>query len=347
MKICRTLPVALALFVAACTADRNDVSTRSLDHEGKVAQRLINGTADAKDPAVVLIVMRSSPTSRDVRVACTGTVVSPHIVLTAAHCVDPRVAGKGQYGVFVGDNINDDAQAADPKRFFTAKATHFDPVFDPANQPPEGGNDLGVVETAAALPVTPLPMNRAPLGMEVVGTKVRVLGAGLTSPDADVSGQLFEFSTLVTGVDAEHLLFDDPQRSLCNGDSGGPSLVMKDGREVIVGVHSFVSHATSCTGVGYDQRLDAHVASFVDPYIRAADPGFDVGANATAPDDAGAIAVEDAAAPPPAEAVPAEDKATTTAGCATGGARGEGGTLTLGVFALLALAARRRRCTRA
>jgi len=61
---------------------------------------------------------------------------------------------------------------------------------------------------------------------------------------------------------------------MCEGDSGGPTLATLNGREVVVGVHSFVEHDTSCTGDNYDERVDKYASTFVDPFIEAADPGF-------------------------------------------------------------------------
>ncbi|HEY6458704.1 MAG TPA: trypsin-like serine protease, partial [Polyangiaceae bacterium] len=45
-----------------------------------------HGTSDASDPAVVAIV------TSDGVVACSGTVIDPHFVLTAGHCIVPEIA---------------------------------------------------------------------------------------------------------------------------------------------------------------------------------------------------------------------------------------------------------------
>ena len=106
------------------------------DQVRSVEERVVGGTFDAADPAVVMILMRANATSSDVKIVCTGTIVAPHVVLTAAHCLDPRVAPAGQYGVFTGDDSTDPTEWSDSTNFFTAKETHFDPKFDPANPPP-------------------------------------------------------------------------------------------------------------------------------------------------------------------------------------------------------------------
>src|SRR5215471_7034567 len=46
-------------------------------------ESITNGTVDPGDPAVVAIV-----TSDGITAHCTGTLVLPHTILTAAHCLD-------------------------------------------------------------------------------------------------------------------------------------------------------------------------------------------------------------------------------------------------------------------
>jgi hypothetical protein len=332
------LILPLGLLLGAC-ADAPKEST------GVSSSPLIGGTADAHDPSVVMILSRSSPTATDVRLLCTGTIVSPHVVLTAAHCVDPRVTGSGQLGVFTGSDIDDPTQANDPKRFFTAKGSMFDPAFDPANVPPAGGDDIGVIVVRTPLPGTPVPINRDALGQDAAGSQVRLVGAGKTDPSTDSSGKVFELRSAITSVDDAHLVFDGSMGTLCGGDSGGPTLLERSGKEVVVGVHSYGEHATSCTGRSYDERVDVHAASFVDAQMKAADPDFQpenvspMPASGD-PNDAGAEAE------PPAVAA-ASPTTTTKSGCAVGhGAPGREAATALAVLGV-ALLARRRLTSRA
>src|SRR5947209_8323757 len=56
-------------------------------------QPIVGGTVSADDPAVVLIL--GAKPGAPIATLCTGEVVSPHVVLTAAHCVSPALVGDG------------------------------------------------------------------------------------------------------------------------------------------------------------------------------------------------------------------------------------------------------------
>src|SRR4051794_37673594 len=63
------------------------------DPTGEGDDAIIGGTTDNGDPSVVaLFAHQPGATSGSL---CTGTVISSTKVLTAAHCVDPRVVGAG------------------------------------------------------------------------------------------------------------------------------------------------------------------------------------------------------------------------------------------------------------
>jgi hypothetical protein len=277
--------------------------------------------------------MRPAPTSPDVRYICTGTIVSPHVVLTAAHCVDPSVTGPGQLGIFAGNDLDDAEQVADASRLFTAKKSAFDPDFDSKSL--YGGHDIGVIVTSKALPSTPVPIRRAPIGSDDIGAAIRVVGAGKTVASDDSStGRLFEFSSSIGGIDDWRLIVGD--ETLCGGDSGGPSFLVENGRDVLVGVHSFGEHATTCTGRSYDERVDVH-ADFVDLQIKSADPDFEP-ENVTLPDDGG-TGVTEVATP---DASPAASSEPAKSGCAMRPPHEATGSMPLGLLALGLVVARRR-----
>jgi hypothetical protein len=283
----KTLLVYLS-FVGAlgCVGPSESTAPESTSSEpvDTVSQPIIGGTADVGDPAIVLVFVQNTTQGA----GCSATVVSPHVLLTAAHCLDPAVvdatvAEPHTYYVFLGDDINSASEANDPQNFVMVEKTVFDPLFSfqPgfATQP---SHDIGVVITATALTMPPLPMNRTPLGPEWVGQPVRVVGYGLSTPgDINTSETKRMGMTTFAGIDAEYDWQDAMIPHTCEGDSGGPTLIMRNGIESVAGVHSWIQHAMSCTGDAYDMRADVDAVPFVDPFIAQYDPGFVVPSDAS------------------------------------------------------------------
>jgi uncharacterized protein (TIGR03382 family) len=316
----------LSLFatVAACSAREEPTGTTS--------QALVSGAKDTQDVAVVQVLIQhaTNPTP-ETSFQCSGTVVSPHVVVTAAHCLSPDIVGPGEsWYVFYGDDSNDPAELSDRHNFGYAKSVTPHPDFDPKSIGSADAvkGDLGVIVLLDPAPVTPIALaHDAP----AVGAEVHVLGYGMRTPgDAATTGVRSDTTQTIAAVDARSLSFAGGAHSLCEGDSGGPSLL--GGK--LAGVHSYIEHATSCTGMNYDARVDAY-AAWIETAIRSADPSFlppepvDAGVDAST-DDAGAPG--DSAAPPPGG---------SSGGCAAS-PRSPVGALVLALMASLAVARRRR-----
>ena len=137
------------------------VSTAACGGQGGLgeAQRpIIGGTDDTGDPSVVLVVI-STPGGGSA--LCTSEVVSPHVLLTDAHCVDPAgpIGPGATFQAFFGDNIRG-PEGADATRYINITETDYDMGFNPSNV--TVGHDIAVAILASAAPVPPLPMNRTP-----------------------------------------------------------------------------------------------------------------------------------------------------------------------------------------
>src|SRR5689334_21679564 len=105
MKLIRT-GLCLGLLLAGCQAGTVDDPS-----SGDSADPIIGGASDTGDPAVVML--RGTFGG-----FCTGTLVSPTVVLTAAHCVE----GGDTTSVGFGTNGN--------SRTVAAKETHYNPNWD-------------------------------------------------------------------------------------------------------------------------------------------------------------------------------------------------------------------------
>ena len=277
------------LLASACTMPGNPESgPRPSVSRGAI----VGGTKDTGDPGVVLLYGEKKNSNS--ASLCTGEVVSPHVVLTAAHCVDPAVLGTGYtFSIFLGDDLNNQQQVNNASNWVDVASTDFNMAFDVNNL--EGGNDIAVAITATALPVTPIAINTDPITNSDMNATLRLVGFGVTSmpTQTDTSGTRRQVSTTLQQFDSKFLAFGDATHNTCEGDSGGPAFMTRNGKELIVGVTSFGDQ--NCQQGGVDTRVDSYYTSFIAPRIMMADgslpnpgnPSTTDGGTSTSPGDMG------------------------------------------------------------
>jgi len=254
--------VAASLAFAACTSDFS---------VGQRTQSIINGTVDSSDAAVVLIF--SQVPNSQFGSLCTGEIISPHVVLTAAHCVDPATVGSGaKFFVFPGTQLTMHTSGAD---FLAVAEVHYDMAFNPSD--PTAGHDVGVVILQAPTAIPPVAYNRTPLPQSMVGQPARLVGYGVTQVTTDLAADSMTAGTRrqapskLASIDGIVLNFLDMQHNICEGDSGGPAFMNVNGREMIVGVTSYGYQGCPLSAPGTDTRVDVY-ADFIDPWVLKFDP---------------------------------------------------------------------------
>ena len=135
------------------------------------------------------------------------------------------------------------------------------------------GFDIAVVVTKSALGRPALPMNRVALGQGDVGKPIRFVGYGQTkASNPDSAGRRYETTLSITEVSSKLIDSSSNSSATCNGDSGGPGFIKRNGVEYIAGVDS--TGSALCNGANSSTRVDLFAKSFVDPYIQMYDPGF-------------------------------------------------------------------------
>lgn len=177
-------------------------------------------------PHLVMVLSKSSNRHG----ACTGSVIAPHVVLTAAHCV----AGKQQIAIAYPEDGSHVLQRV------TAIAVH--PNFSPRARV---SIDLALVRLEGALPdrFVPLALDQ---GAEVhaVGARQEVAGFGLKADQDEASAGILR-SAQVEVLPRLYPRFLRLGRSglggldgfaICTGDSGGPVLTDAGEGRRIVGV---------------------------------------------------------------------------------------------------------------
>jgi MYXO-CTERM domain-containing protein len=252
-----TLPAARAAFglawaVAGCGGQPSLGSTERVDRLG---EPIINGHADSwpNDPAVVRI---EGPNG-----GASGTLVSPHVILCAAHTID----GGGSFTIYFGDN-----QSSPVATVMSSQS-----VQDP-NYVMDQHNDTGVIvlpsSFTAPSPATPVPMAES-IPMSAIGMTARIVGFGYDTPSGG-SGTKRDGTEPVTSLDSNWVVLTagSAMQSECSGDSGGPALLDLGCGPVIIGTVNRHLDSGACQ-IGNYQRVDIE-QSFVNAQIQMADPGF-------------------------------------------------------------------------
>lgn len=165
---------------------------------------------------------------------CSGTLVGPRTILTAAHCI--AAVPPTSYRVFVGGSLRTDI-----------KTLSAHPDFDDALPPSHKGNlasDVGIITLASpVVGVAPLPLLTD--ASIAVGSRGIVLGFGLNESPYNAGTERLDppgqFG-IITVEDSNPFYILSRHRtsgvSLCPGDSGGPLVFSLSGRPAIAGVAS-------------------------------------------------------------------------------------------------------------
>ena len=158
--------VLAVMLLASCSDDGgssdNTGRCSAIELTDTPAAKIINGTPCSglsKSPVVVLL--KNMPDGQTG--ACSGTMLSPNKVLTAAHCLD----GAASIDILFGT-------ATEKFSFVTASSWNTHPSFSRDTY----SDDIGIVHSPVSLPVPNLPIltSSAPKN----GDKVSIFGYGIT-----------------------------------------------------------------------------------------------------------------------------------------------------------------------
>jgi V8-like Glu-specific endopeptidase len=233
--------VMLAAGCAACGAE-------SPSQPGPTAQRaaaIVHGAPTSHDPATVALVPRGLLCGARLAAFCTGALVAPRAILTAAHCLEGR--RPADYRVFFGSAVDGPGTSLD----VVAAVVH--PAYDAIT----GANDVAVLTLGTPSGVVPVPMASA-VDATLVGRTVRLVGFG--RDDSGATGTARAGTAVVTSLDAGVFHYAPSPANTCGGDSGGPTFYDAGDGERLVGVTR--SGDEACASSGTATRIDA-VADFV------------------------------------------------------------------------------------
>jgi hypothetical protein len=210
---------------------------------GTIGIGIVNGVpcSTAASP-VVLVNMRGQdgvPTG-----SCSGTVIAPRAILTAAHCLAGSV---GSVRIFLGTGTE-----------ITARSFAAYPGYR-ENDP--SALDAGVVLMADDIGRTPVPLL---LSRDArVGETAIIAGWG--KDQNEITSTLRAGSTTISAVTATQLQteYSATASSICSGDSGGPLLV-QEGAWAVAGITSAVSTTACNFGTNYFANVgNPSITSFI------------------------------------------------------------------------------------
>lgn len=209
------------------------------DRLGANQDDIVGGAAYTGLPAVGALTV-------DGEMYCSGTLVAPTKVVTAAHCVIGVSAS--QMAFVIGPKLS---QA---QEIIQAAALKAHPNYDDY----ELTDDIATVTLSKAASVEPLGVNQS-MNSSWVGKSLLFVGYGVNNGYTQAGdGTKRAVNITLSQIMAKQFQYDDTKHMTCNGDSGGPAFAVDaDGKYLLAGVTSYGDYY--CAEYGVDTRVDTYL----------------------------------------------------------------------------------------
>lgn len=258
--------VVAAASLALCLACLPTESQPGSNEEPATAgtrQSIVAGAPDFGHAAVVAVGSRRTDCGERLAPHCTGTLIAPRIVLTAAHCVT-EAAFPEQLEVLFGSSVS-------APEAWILRVSHAE--LHPTYRQRGVGLDLALLVLEDAVDpgsVPPLSLDLQQRITVTAGAVVTAVGFGQSDAQDAVPGHKRSGTARVAAVQDQSFRIVKAPALTCHGDSGGPVLMAAEGQEFVVGIAT--AGDPGCLDYGDNLRVEASLETFLAPFLAPGAP---------------------------------------------------------------------------